>query len=373
MDDPRTTIEAHFSQITEPREANKSHKLLDIITIVLCATICGCDGWFQIEEFAKAKKEWFETFLELPHGIPSDDTFARVFAAIDPDEFQKAFIDWVNDIQAMTRGEIVAIDGKTLRGSHDQNAGKKSIHMVTAWARENHMVLGQVKTQAKSNEISAIPKLVDLLDIQGCIVTIDAMGCQKNIAAKIVDQGADYVLALKGNQGRLHEDIHLFFQDKIASDLKYAQHECWQTVDGDHGRIETRRYWTTSDLDWLPEVKTWKGLKTAVMVQRTREVKDKVTTETVYYISSLTNDPALMATAIRGHWGIENSLHWVLDVSFREDDSRVRKDNAPQNLAIIRHMALNMLKREKSKRMSIKTKRLKAGWDTRFLEKVLLA
>jgi len=373
MGDSKTTIEEHFSQITEPRESNKSHKLLDIITIALCATICGCDGWIQMEEFARSKQEWFESFLDLPHGIPSDDTFARVFAAIDPDEFQKAFISWVKVIQTMTRGEIVAIDGKTLRRSHDRSAGKKPIHMVSAWACENHMVLGQVKTEAKSNEIRAIPRLLDLLDIQDCIITIDAMGCQKSIAGQIVDQGADYVLALKGNQGRLHEDIDLFFQDALASDFKDMKHEFWQGVDGDHGRIETRRYWATSDLAWLPETKTWKGLNSAVMVHRTREVNDKVVSETAYYISSLESDPKLMAKAIRGHWGIENRLHWVLDVSFREDESRVRKDHAPQNLAVLRHMALNMLKREKSKRISIKTKRLKAGWDNHFLQKVLQA
>lgn len=373
MDRPPTTIECHFSQITDPRESNKSHNLLDIITIALCATIAGCDGWSQFEEFGRCKMEWFQTFLELPHGIPSEDTFARVFAAIDPVEFQEAFLNWVQVIQTLTKGDIVAVDGKTLRRSHDRNAGKKPIHMVSAWASENHMVLGQMKTDSKSNEISAIPQLLKLLDLQGCIVTIDAMGCQKDIAEQIVNQGADYVLALKGNQGRLHEDLKLFFQEALESGFRDTEHGYEESVDGDHGRIEIRRYWTTADLDWLPGLKLWKGIKTAVMVQRERDIKDKVTSETCYYISSLDNDPKTLARAIRQHWGIENRLHWVLDVTFREDESRIRKDHAPENMAVLRHMALNMLKREDSRRTSIKTKRLKAGWDNKFLAKVLQA
>jgi predicted transposase YbfD/YdcC len=371
MEKPKTTIENHFSQINDPREANKSHKLLDIITIALCATIAGCDGWSQFEEFGQAKVEWFKTFLALPHGIPSDDTFARVFAAIDPVEFREAFLSWVQVIQDLTQGEVVAIDGKTLRRSHDREAGKKPIHMVSAWASENHMVLGQMKTDSKSNEIRAIPQLLRLLDLQGCIVTIDAMGCQKGIAEQIVNQGADYVLALKGNQGRLHEDLRLFFQDALQCGFQDTDYEYWESIDGDHGRIETRRYWTTSDLDWLPDKPLWKGLKTAVMVQRVRDIKDKVTVETCYYISSLDNHPQRLGEAIRRHWSIENELHWVLDVVFREDDSRIRKDHAPENVALMRHMALNMLKKENSKRISIKTKRLKAGWSNQFLAKII--
>lgn len=371
MEKQQTTIESFFSQLTEPRESNKSHKLLDILTIALCATIAGCDGWSQFEEFGRSKIEWFKTFLDLPHGIPSDDTFARVFSALNPLEYQEAFLNWVKVIQTLTQGEIVAIDGKTLRRSHDRNAGKKPIHMVSAWASENHMVLGQMKTDVKSNEISAIPQLLALLDIKGCIVTIDAMGCQKDIAEQIVTQEADYVLALKGNQGRLHEDLRLFFQDAQKDGFRDTPHRYGESIDGDHGRIETRRYWTTSDLDWLPDRGLWKGIKTAVMVQREREIKENVSLETTYYISSLENDPQTLARAIRGHWGIENRLHWVLDVTFREDDSRIRRDHAPENMAVLRHMALNMLKKETSKRISIKTKRLKAGWDNQFLQKIL--
>ena len=367
----KTTIEKHFSQLTEPREANKSHKLLDIITIALCAVICGCDGWSQFELFAQTKEEWFKTFLELPHATPSDDTFARVFAALDPVEFQEAFVSWVHVIQTLTSGEIVAIDGKTLRRSHDRRWEKKPIHMVSAWASQNRMVLGQVRTDEKSNEISAIPQLLKILDINGCIVTIDAMGCQKNIAKQIIDQEADYVLALKGNQGLLHEDIKLFFEDAAKSDFTDIDCTYLETIDGDHGRIETRRYRCTSEIDWLPDKNRWEGLRTVIMVERERDTNDQLSVETSYYITSLENDPEKLAGAVRSHWGIENSLHWVLNIAFREDESRIRKDNAPENMAVLRHMALNMLKKEDSKRISIKSKRLKAGWDNSFLAKII--
>lgn len=371
MDKPKTTIEQHFSCLTEPRKANRSHKLLDIITIALCAVICGCDGWSQIELFGQTKEEWFKTFLELPHGTPSDDTFARVFAAIDPIEFQEAFVGWVQVIQTLTKGEIIAIDGKTLRRSHNRKYGKKPIHMVSAWASENRMVLGQVKTDEKSNEITAIPQLLKILDLKGCIVTIDAMGCQKNIARQIIEQEADYILALKGNQGLLHEDIQLFFEDAAQSDFKDIDFTYLETIDGDHGRIETRRYRCTSEIDWLSEKDSWAGLRTVIMVERERDVNDEISIETSYYISSLGNEPEKLADAVRRHWGIENSLHWVLDIAFREDESRIRKDNAPENMAVLRHMALNMLKKEDSKRISIKSKRLKAGWDNAFLAKII--
>jgi predicted transposase YbfD/YdcC len=366
-------IKEHFSGITEPRQSNKRHQLLDIITIALCAIICGCDGWEQVEDFGEAKYEWFKTFLELPHGIPSHDTFGRVFSAIDPVEFQESFVNWMRAIQDATRGEVVSIDGKTLRRSHDRGGGQGPIHMVSAWASENQMVLGQVKTEAKSNEITAIPELLRLLDLAGCIVTIDAMGCQKAIAARILDQKADYVLALKGNQGRLYDDIDLFFQDARQSDFQDLNYGYHQTVDGDHGRIETRRYWTTSEIDWLPDKEKWKGLTTVAMVERERDINGSVTSETSYYITSLKNDPQKIADAVRRHWRVENCLHWVLDVAFREDDSRIRKDNAPENCAVLRHIALNLLKRENSKRRSIKTKRLRAGWDNQFLASVLHA
>ena len=301
MEGNGTTISDFFSNISEPRESNKRHNLLDIITIALCAVISGCDGWEQMEEFGNAKNEWFGKFLELPHGIPSPDTFDRVFAAIDPSEFQESFIHWIQAIQEDTKGEVVAVDGKTLRRSHNRSADKKPIHMVSAWACQNRMVLGQVKTAEKSNEITAIPQLLQLLDLHGCIVTIDAMGCQRSIAEQIIEKGAEYVLALKGNQGNLHDDIKLFFQDCIQFNFKDVEYTYHETVDGDHGRIETRRYWCTSEIDWLPEKDLWKGLRTVIMVQRERDLNDKVTLETSYYISSMENDPEKLAEAVRSH------------------------------------------------------------------------
>jgi len=362
------SIKDFFSDITEPRESNKRHKLIDIIAIALCAVICGADTWEDIEEFGLTKLEWFRTFLELPHGIPSPDTFARVFASMDPVEFRKAFLGWVQSVQTVVGGHI-AIDGKTVRGSYDKD--KSPIHMVSAWALESRMVLGQVKTNEKSNEITAIPELLQVLALEGCIVTIDAMGCQKAIAKKIIDKGADYVLGLKKNQGNLHADVELFFQDSLKSGFQGVPCDYCETIDGDHGRIETRRYWATSDVEWLSDKPLWKNLRTIVMVERERNLDGEASVETGYYISSLGSEIKQLAKAIRGHWGIENSLHWVLDVAFREDESRIRKDHAPENFAILRHMALNLLKKEKSTRRSVKTKRLKAGWDNDYLAKVL--
>jgi predicted transposase YbfD/YdcC len=363
----KNSISDCFSEVTEPREANKRHKLIDVITIALCAVICGADTWEEIEEFGLAKIEWFESFLELPHGVPAHDTFARIFASMDPEEFQHAFLEWVKAIQTATKG-IVAIDGKTLRRSH--NKDKSPLHMVSAWALENRMVLGQVKTREKSNEITAIPQLLRVLELEGCIVTIDAMGCQRDIARTIIDKDADYVLGLKGNQETLHDDVQFFFQDCLASGFKGTVYDYHETVDGDHGRIETRRYWTAS-ADWLPDKDRWKSLETLVMAQRERVIHGTASTETSYYVTSMRNNAESVARAVRGHWGIENSLHWVLDIAFREDESRIRKDHAPANFAVLRHMALNLLRQETSRRRSIKTKRLRAGWDTDYLSLIL--
>jgi predicted transposase YbfD/YdcC len=366
--DKGNSISDFFSDLTEPRDSNKRHKLIDIITIALCAVICGADTWEDIEEFGDTRKEWFERFLELPHGIPGHDTFARVFASMNPKEFQQAFLRWVEAVQTVTK-RIVAIDGKTLRRSYEKN--KSPLHLVSAWALENKMVLGQVKTREKSNEITAIPELLSVLELGGCIVTIDAMGCQKEIVKTIIGKGADYVLGLKGNQGALHDDVKLYFEDCLASGFKDIEYDYYETIDGDHGRIETRRYWTTSDIDWLPDRAPWKNLSSIVMVQRERYVNGTTSMETSYYVTSLKSDAGYVARAVRGHWGIENSLHWVLDIAFREDESRIRKDNAPANFAIIRHMALNLLRKETSLRRSIRTKRLKAGWDTDYLTRIL--
>jgi predicted transposase YbfD/YdcC len=363
------SIHDFFCDVTEPRDSNKRHKLLDIITIALCAVICGADSWEDIEEFGITKEEWFEGFLELPHGIPAHDTFARVFASMNPKEFQEAFLRWIEAIQVTTRNRIVAIDGKTLRRSYEKH--KSPLHLVSAWACENKMVLGQVKTKEKSNEITAIPELLQVLALEGCIVTLDAMGCQKEIVKTIIDKGADYVLGLKGNQGTLHNDVELYFEDCRGSGFTDVTYDYHETIDGDHGRVETRRYWTTSDIDWLPEKTLWKNLSTIAMVQRERYIDGVTSLETSYYITSLPSDAIQIARAVRGHWGIENCLHWVLDIAFREDESRIRKDHAPANFATIRHMALNLLRKETTSKRSIRGKRLKAGWDMDYLERIL--
>lgn len=367
----KPSISKFFSDITDPRKENRRHKLIDIMSITICAVICNADCFGHIEEFGKAKYEWFKSFLELPHGIPSTDTFERVFARIDPNEFKNSFMTWIRAIHEITSGEIIAIDGKTLRRSHDKSKGKSAIHMVSAWACKNGIVLGQRKTDEKSNEITAIPELLKLLDIKGCIVTIDAMGCQKSIAEAIVEKKADYVFSLKGNQGNLHHNIKSFFQTQKENAFRDVSFDYYESVDADHGRIEIRRYWTLSDIDWLQGKENWKKLETICMVERERQFDHKTEKETSYYIGSIGDKAEHFAHAVRSHWAIENCLHWVLDVSFREDESRIRKDKAPDNFAVLRHIALNMIKKETSLKKSIKSKRLRAGWDNDYLMKVL--
>lgn len=366
------SIQKFFSTVDDPRKYHIRHKLLDIITIAICAIICGADSWVMVEEYGKSKYEWLKKFLELPEGIPSHDTFGRVFAAIDPKQFNASFSRWSRSISTLINTSHVAIDGKTVRRSHDNAQDKSAIHMLSAWAVENGIVLGQVKTDEKSNEITAIPELIKHLELEKTVVTIDAMGCQKSITKEIIDKKADYVLALKGNHSNLHNQIELFFRNRTHDNLQNdPSFTSFQSTDGDHGRVELRRYWSTSDIDWLQGKEQWHQLKTVAMVQRERHIGDKASRETAFYISSLDNDARQIATAIRRHWHIENRLHWVLDVTFREDLCRVRKKNAPENLASLRHIALNMLKQEKSFKGSIQTKRFKAALESDYLVKIL--
>lgn len=362
------SIRDQFSALADPRILLKTrHKLVDIVTITLCAVIAGADDWVEIAAYGKEKEEWFRTFLELPKGIPSHDTFGRVFSLINPEEFAKCFARWVRSAFPLADSDVVAIDGKTARRSHDRANGKAAIHMVSAWSVRNHLILGQVKTEDKSNEIKAIPELLKVIDIKGCIVTTDAMGCQKQIAGQIVDQGGDYVFSLKGNQGNLLKEVELLFEDAKKDDYKELPHETYTTVDGGHGRVETRRYTITAQVDWFEERSKWKKLTTFGMVESTREIGDQVTQETRYFISSLPCDAKRFAEAVRDHWGVENSLHWCLDISFGEDDSRIRAGNAPENLAILRRFALSLIKNDPLRKIGVKASRKRAGWSNDYM------
>jgi len=365
---PDSPFRKHLDCIKDPRRHNIRHLLHDMFLIALCALISGADSWTQVAEYGRSKLAWFKEFLELPHGIPSHDTFGRLFAKIAPQGFHDFFTRWVQELSQSLQGKTVAIDGKTLRGSHDRAQGSPALHLVSAWVSEIRLVLGQLKTADKSNEITAIPELIKTLALQGAIVTIDALGCQKKIAQTIIDAKADYVLQVKDNQKGLREDIALFFQEPANGPF-----DTCETVDGEHGRIETRQYVTTNDIGWLAEKNEWPGINTICMAVRHREVNGKASTETSYFISSLENHAPTIAQAIRAHWGIENGLHWCLDISFREDHCRVRKDHGPENLAILRHLATNLLKREHSLKGGLQTKRLKAAWDHAYLLKVLTA
>ncbi len=338
------TLFERVGEMKDPRvERTKLHSLKDILVIAVCGTICGADNWEEIAEFGESKREWFATFLELENGIPSHDTFRRVFILLDNVELKGLFIDWISSAVKLSKGSLVNIDGKNLRGSKEPIKGKKALNIVSAWASEQSVVLGQVRCQEKSNEITAIPELLKILNIEGCIVTIDAMGCQTKIVEEIVDKGADYVISLKGNQGTLHEDIKNYLD--WAERIKFAgiSYDYFETsLEKDHGRIEQRRCWITEEIDWLEQKGDWKNFKSVVMVEAVREViGQEKTLERRYFISSLEADAGQALKAVRGHWGIENELHWCLDIGFREDESRVREGKSAENA---RHFATHWLK-----------------------------
>jgi predicted transposase YbfD/YdcC len=370
---PPNSIGQHFANVTDPRSGqNIRHSLLSIISIAICGIIGGADTWVDIEMFGNAKRSWFETFLDLPHGIPSHDTFGRVFRQIAPDEFEASFRSWATAICERVKGAVMAVDGKTLRRSKDGTLGKAALQMVSVWASENNLVLAQDKIDEATNEITAIPELLRLLELEGSVVTIDAIGCQTEIAETIIEQKANYVLVVKDNQETLREDVAATFEH-TRPPIRPDYHK---TVNKGHGRIETRECWAVSDPEVLAHInayKAWKGLRSLAKVTSERRIDGETSRTTRYFISSLPADAQRLLEVIRAHWQIENGLHWVLDMAFREDESRVRKDHAPQNLAVLRHIALSLLKQETSLKVGIKAKRLRAGWDENYLLKVLCA
>jgi len=376
----------NLDSIEDPRNGNAiRHKLIDIMFIAICTVLCGDETWKGMEMFGKIKEEWLRKFLELPNGIPSEDTFRRVLSRLKPVEFQRLFFIWVEAIKKTVKKEIIAIDGKRVRRSFDKQDGKEAIHVISAWAKENGLILGQVTTDAKSNEITAIPMLLEIIDLKDAIVTIDAMGTQKTIAKEIIDRKGDYVLALKGNQGTLHEDVKYYFEQGVIGKTKkeisllekeLAERNCkmdyHKTVDKGHGRIEIRQYYQTNDIEWLSQKNDWKKLKSMGMVISQREIGGKRSVECRYYISSIDIDAALLAKAIRGHWEVENKVHWILDVSYSEDASRIRKGHGAENLAVLRRMTLNMLNRDvKNKKISLRKKRFFCALDEKYLEKIV--
>jgi hypothetical protein len=363
--DVSESFERYFGTINDPRiDRKKLYPLVEVLFVVLCGSICGAESWRDFVLFGKSKLDFLRQYYEFKNGIPSKNTFSRVFASLDPEAFKLQFVEWVKSLQTMLN-EVIAIDGKTLCNSIEKATGTSAIHMVSAFATGARLVLAQQKVDEKSNEITAIPKLLDLLDLKGHIVTIDAMGTQKAIAKKIIEQGGDYILALKGNQGNLNEDVRLFLETELKKVSPTAIEDRYEDVDKGHGRIETRNCFVSAQVDWLNQKEQWAGLKTIVMIEETQEVKGKVSTEQRFFISSLPPIAERIASAVRSHWLIENGLHWTLDVVFNEDQSRVRKDNAAENMAMIRHITINMLNHTKKlfKNIGLKALRKKAGWD----------
>jgi predicted transposase YbfD/YdcC len=377
----KASLVAHFACVPDPRiNRRKDHDLIDILVIAVCTLLCAGETFNDMEDFGKAKHDWFRTFLNLPNGIPSHDTFNRVFAALDPKEFLACFLRWTQSLRAAVSQEIVALDGKALRRALNKDQSVK--YIVSAWAESNGLVLGQLKVADKSNEITAVPELLRVLELSGCIVTIDAMGCQKKIAKEIIEADADYVLALKGNQETVHAEVRSFLDAALLEQQTprrqgaklskaAATLASLETVEKDHGRLEIRRYYQSDQLDWFADQLKWEGLKSVGMVESIREVDGKTTVERRYYLASLPLAVATFARAVRSHWGVENKVHWIMDVCFREDQSRARAGYAAENLATLRRLALNLLKRENTKKRGIRGKQLNAGWDHAYLLRLL--
>lgn len=371
---PLASIEACFGDINDPRVTGRcDYPLIEVIVIAIVASVAGANAWTDVETFGKSKEAWLRQFLELENGVPSHDTFGDVFKMMSAEEFQRSFMRWIEQVFTVTKGQVIAIDGKTARRSHDKTIGKDAIHMVSAWASANGITLGQRKVDDKSNEITAIPELLELLNVSGCIVTIDAMGCQKKIAQKIRDEKADYVLCLKENQGNLLQDVQDWFAHADQVDFENMVHDYHETTNKGHGRIEVRRCWAVADpvaFEYIRHYQGWADLQTIVRVERERQIGEQVTQERVYYISSLSANAQQILAATRQHWSVENSLHWVLDVTFREDESRIRKQNGPQNMAVLRNIALNILKQDTS-HGSLRQKRYRAALNDTFLLQLL--
>ena len=367
----KKSIWDHFAVVPDPRvERTKKHKLQDILVIAVCAVICGAEHWTHIEAFGKIHEAWFRTFLDLPNGIPSHDTLGRVFAALDPDAFEAVLRAFVADLAA-SREKHIAVDGKTLRGSFDPASSRTPVHLVSAWGYEDHVVFGQLAVEAKSNEITAIPELLKLLDLTGATVTIDAMGCQKEIARQIVNQKGDYVLALKENQPELYHDVQLYLEDALAHGF-HGGHDFYETTEKGHGRLEIRRVWTCGDVAWLHTRHDWPALGSLTVVERKRHGNGQVESKRHYFISSHSGHCAQrLGTLIRNHWSVEAQLHWSLDVCFHEDACRVRIANAAENFSRLRRIALMLLQQETTAQTGIAGKRLRAGWDQHYLLKVL--
>lgn len=374
----RLSLIEHLQQLPDPRVPGRcEHDLVDVLMIALCCLLCGGEGFNDMEDFGRAKRKWFRTFLRLRSGIPTHDTFNRVFAALKPENFLEMFMHWTQTLRTAVAQEIVALDGKALRRALDRGDSARVI--VSAWAASNSLVLGQIQVPAKTNEITALPQLLRALELSGCIVTLDAMGCQKEIAKEIKEADADYVLALKGNQGQCYEEIKSYLDDAVARHHETAPAKknavplaCKETVEKDHGRLETRRYWQSGELDWFAARGEWEGLRSVGVVESVRQVGEGVpTVERRYYLSSLEVDVEKLARAVRGHWAIENSLHWVLDVQCGEDRSRARAGHAAENLGTLRRMALNLLNQDRTKKRGIKGKQLNASWDHAYLLRLL--